>query len=68
VQPLHLRTNPEDVGLKEILERILGGVIVIEPSDRLLLMMTDLKTLATRVVVAPERRRRPFIIPRVKAD
>jgi len=61
---LHLRTNTEDAGLKEILERILTGVIVFEPSDRLLLMMNDLKNAATRVVVAPERRHRPFIVPR----
>ena len=60
---LHLRTNPEDVGLKEILERILTGVIIFEPSARLLLSMTDLKTAATRVTVAPERRRHSFIIP-----
>jgi hypothetical protein len=64
----HLRTNPEDAGLKEILERILNGVIVFAPSDRLLLMMNDLKAVATRVVVAPERRHRPFIVPKGKAD
>jgi len=61
---LHLRTNTEDAGLKDILERILTGVIVFEPSDRLLLMMNDLKNAATRVVVAPESRHRPFIVPR----
>lgn len=58
-----LLINPEDAGLKEILERILNGVIVFAPSDRLLLM-NDLKAVATRVVVAPERRLRPFIVPR----
>lgn len=63
-----MRTNPEDAGLKEILERILNGVIIFGPSDRLLLMMNDLKTVASRVVVAPERRHRPFIVPRGKAD
>lgn len=61
---LHLRTSPEDVGLQEILERILDGVIVFDPSVRLRLTVTDLKTAATRVVVAPERRRQPFIVPK----
>lgn len=61
---LHLQTDTEDVGLREILERILTGVIVFEPSARLLLTVTDLKNAATRVVVAPERRYRPFIVPR----
>jgi hypothetical protein len=61
---VHLRTDTEDVGLREILERILTGVIVFEPSARLLLTVTDLKNAATRVVVAPERRYRPFIVPR----
>jgi hypothetical protein len=59
---LHLRINTEDVGLRDILERILTGVIVFDPSARLLLTTIDL-TAATRVVVAPERRHRPFIIP-----
>jgi hypothetical protein len=67
-QHRHLRTNPEDAGLKDILERILNGVIVFEPSDRLLLSMNDLSTVATRVVVTPERRHRPFIVPKGKAD
>lgn len=61
---LHLRTNPEDASLKDILERILTGVIVFEPLARLMLIKTDLKSDATRVVVAPERRHQPFIVPR----
>jgi hypothetical protein len=61
---LDLRTKTEDAGLREILERILTGVIIFEPSARLLLTMTDLKSAATRVVIAPERRHRPFIVPR----
>ena len=61
---LPLRTNTEDAGLKEILERILTGVIVFDPSSRLLLIVTDLKNATTRVVVAPERRHRPFIVTR----
>ena len=58
---LQLRTKTEDVGLKEILERILTGVIVFDPLARLLLIRTDLKNTATRVIVAAERRQRPFI-------
>jgi hypothetical protein len=61
---LQLRTKTEDAGLREILERILTGVIVFEPLTRLLLIKADLKSTAARVVVAPERRHRPFIVPR----
>ena len=60
---LHLRTNTEDASLKDILERILTGVIVFEPLARLMLIKTDLSSDATRIVVAPERRHRPFIVP-----
>lgn len=61
---LQLRTKTEDAGLKEILERILTGVIVFDPLARLLLTITDLTSASTHVVVAPERRLRPFIVPR----
>ena len=61
---LHLRTNTEDASLKDILERILTGVIIFEPLARLMLIKIDLKSDATRVVLAPERRHRPFIVPR----
>lgn len=61
---LHLRTKTEDASLREILERILTGVIVFDPLARLLLTITDLTSAATRVVVAPERRHQPFIVPR----
>jgi hypothetical protein len=60
---LQLRTKTEDAGLREILERILTGVIVFDPLARLLLTITDLKSAAARVVIAPERRHHPFIIP-----
>ena len=59
-----LRTNTEDAGLRDILERILNGVIIFEPLARLLLSKTDLKSTVTRVVIAPERRHFPFIVPR----
>lgn len=58
-----LRIDPEGASSKEILEHILDGVIVFEPHVRLLLPATDFKNAGLRAVVAPERRRRPFIIP-----
>jgi hypothetical protein len=61
---LQLRTKTEDAGLREILERILTGVIIFDPLARLLLTITDLKSAPIRVVIAPERRLRPFIVPR----
>ena len=61
---LHLRTKTEDAGLREILERILNGVIVFDPLARLLLTKTDLKSAPTRVIITPERRHLPFIVPR----
>ena len=61
---LQLRTETEDAGLRELLERILAGVIVFDPLARLLLTITDLTSAATRVVVATERRHPPFIVPK----
>ena len=63
---LDLQIKTEDAGLREILERILTGVIIFDPLARLLLTMTDLTSAATRVVIAPERRHQPFIVPRAK--
>lgn len=53
---------PEDTSLIETLERILDGCIVFEPSARLLLGTTDFQATGTQVVVAPERRRKPFLV------
>jgi len=39
-------------------------VIVFDPLARLLLTKTDLKSAPTRVIIAPERRHLPFIVPR----
>jgi hypothetical protein len=64
---VYLQIKTEEAGLREILERILTGVIVFDPLARLQLTMTDLKSAAARVVVAPERRLRPFIVPRRQA-
>lgn len=58
-----LRVNPEDASVTEILEHIVDGMIVFDPSARLLLPLTDFKNAGLTAVLAPERRRRPFIIP-----
>ena len=62
----HFRTDPEDASLPEIIDRILDKGIVFDPSIRLGLGITDLCATGNRVVVARERRRKPFIVP--KAD
>lgn len=63
---LHLRTATEDASLTEILDRILDKGIVLEPWVRVISGVTDLCAKGNRVVVAPERRRKPFIIPTKK--
>ena len=63
---LHLRTATEDASLREILDRILDKGIVLEPSVRVISGLTDFRASGKRVVVAPERRRKPFIIPTKK--
>ncbi len=57
------RNEPKNASLQEILDRILGGIIVFAPSARLQLGTTDLTRDAVHVVLAPERRRKAFIIP-----
>ncbi len=63
----HLRIDPEDASLKEILEHIMDGVIAFAPSVRLRLPLTDFRTTGIKTVVAPERRRHPFVIPPIRA-
>lgn len=60
---LHLQVDLEHASLKEVLERILDGVIVFEPSVRLALPSIDLKSTETTITVAPERRNKPFVMP-----
>jgi hypothetical protein len=62
VQP-YLRTELEEASVRDILDRILDGCIAFDPAARFVLTMTDFKTGSARVVVSPERRRLPFIIP-----
>ena len=59
----HLRSAPDDAGIMDILDRVLDKGIVMDPSARLLLSAMDLRLPGTRILVAPERRRRPFVIP-----
>ena len=63
---MHLRTATEDASLGEILDRILDKGIVLEPWARVISGLTDFRASGKRVVVAPERRRKPFIIPTKK--
>jgi hypothetical protein len=60
---LRLRAAPEDTSLTEVLERILDKGIVLDPWVRVVLGATDLRSKDNRMVVAPERRRKPFIVP-----
>jgi len=62
---LHLRSPTDEASIIDILDRILDKGIVPDPSVRLLLSGIDLCSAKFRIVVAPERRRRPFIIPRL---
>lgn len=63
---LHLRISTKDASLREILDRILDKGIVLEPWVRVISGVTDLCAKGKRIVVAPERRRKPFIIPTKK--
>ena len=62
--PLPLRIDPGDASLIEVLERILDGCIAFEPSVRLSLGSADLSTNKTSVVASPDRRSKPFLIPK----
>lgn len=55
-------TDAEDASLSEILDRILDKGIVFDPWIRVGLGATDLRVTGKRIVVASERRRRPFVI------
>lgn len=60
----HLRIQLEDAGLKEILDRVLEGCITFDPSVRVRLSTLEIAGDGQTVVVAPERRRAPFVVPR----
>jgi len=61
---LLLRIVPEEASLIEVLERILDGCIAFDPSARLSLGSADLKANKASVVASPERRSKPFLIPK----
>lgn len=62
MQP-NLRVQLEDVELKDILDRVLDGCIRFDPSVRIRLAAVVVGRSGERVIVAPERRRTPFVIP-----
>lgn len=57
------RTARVDASLIEILDRILDKGIVLDSWVRVVLNRTDLVSRANRIVVARERRSRPFVVP-----
>jgi hypothetical protein len=62
-QQRYLRTELDETSAKDLFDRILDGCIVIDPSARLTLPLSDLNSDDTRIVVEPERREKPFIVP-----
>lgn len=60
---LSFQTDPDDVSIIELLDRILDKGIVLEPWDRITLAMRKFSNADDRIVVAPDRRRKPFIVP-----
>jgi Gas vesicle protein len=62
--PLHLRIDPEDASLIDILDRIMDKGIVLDPWVRVMLGAANLRKMDNRIVLAPERRRRPFLLPK----
>jgi len=60
---LPFQPDPDDVSTVELLERILDKGIVLEPWARIMLAMNDSRMTNSRIVVAPERRCQPFVVP-----
>ena len=58
-----LRINPEDCSVLDLFDRILEKGIVFDPWARVALVSIDLRQSSDRIVVAPERRHLPFIVP-----
>lgn len=59
----HFRVTPKDATLVEILDRILDKGIVLDSWARVVAHVTDFRNKKNRIVVAPERRSKPFIVP-----
>jgi hypothetical protein len=64
---LRFRVDVSDASLTEILDRVLDGGIVFEPSVRFFLYLINFEDSETRVVVAPDRRRDPLVLPETLA-
>lgn len=64
----NLRTDPQDATLIEILDRILDKGIVLESWARVVSGITDFSNRENRITVAPERRRKPFLLPTKKRE
>lgn len=58
-----LRAENDTTGTREILDKILDGCIAFDPRSRILLGTANFTAKKLRIVVAPERRHRPFIMP-----
>lgn len=58
-----LRINPEDRSIRDFFDRILDKGIVFDPWARVAIVGIDFCRSSDRIVVAPERRRLPFIVP-----
>ena len=59
-----IRTSLDEASTREILDRVLDGCVIFDALTRFLLPLTDFTGNGVHVALAPERRRRPFIISR----
>jgi hypothetical protein len=66
VTHLLFRTDPKDSSLIDVLDRILDKGIVLEPWARVVSPMIDLHQIGNRIVLAPERRRKIFVVPETR--
>ncbi|MGE5324631.1 MAG: hypothetical protein ACM3SW_17325 [Actinomycetota bacterium] len=60
----YLHVQLEDAELKDILDRVLDGCITFDPWVRIRLSSLEVNRTGERIIVAPERRRKPFVVPR----
>ena len=60
------RTDPQDSSLIDVLDRILDKGIVLEPWARVVSGMIDFHQNGNRIILAPERRRKIFIVPETR--
>lgn len=65
---MHLlfRTDPEDSSLIDVLDRILDKGIVLEPWARVISGTINFREIGNRIVLAPERRRKIFVVPETR--